>query len=236
METKEESANAPPRKPAKTRPPAKLVGPTAGLLLGIVFRILYFILQIVLRALIFVKREGPSLPRGPVIVAPNHCSFMDPVVMQMSAWRQLSSMMTEIYYNPLWCRWFFQLFRSIPVKEGRGNREALSNAIDALRRGWAICIYPEGSIALDGNLQKFQPGIAALAAAAHAPVVPVAILGTFETFPKHSRFPKLWRRIKIRYGEPIPPPDFNGDDSTRREGLRSYALRIQAAVEKLQKE
>lgn len=224
---------APPER--KTRRPAKLAGPVTGFFLECAFRVVCTILHIVLRLIVFVKREGPHIPKGPVIIAPNHNSFMDPVVMQMSAWRHLSFMMTEIYYNPLWSRWFFQMWRTIPVKEGRGNRDALEVSIEALRRGWAVCIFPEGSIAKDGKLQKFQSGVAAMAAAANVPVVPVAVVGTFDAFPRHARLPKLWRTIIIRYGEPIPPPFATGEEGARKDVLRAYSERIRDAVEKLQK-
>lgn len=230
----EPSAAVAPRRDRGARRPAKLAGPAASFLLEFGFRTLYLFLQVTLRFIVIVKREGPPLPKGAVVVAPSHNSFMDPVVMQMSAWRHLSFMMTEIYYNPIWCRWFFQMFRTIPVKEGRGNREALSFAVEALRRNWAVCIFPEGAIAKDGKLQKFQPGVAALAAAVGAPVVPVAVIGTYETFPRHAKIPKLWGKVTVRYGEPIPPPVVDTDESSRKETLRAYAERIRSAVEKLQ--
>src|SRR6185436_8092779 len=110
-----------------------------------------------------------------VILAPNHNSFMDPVMMQMSSWRHVSFMMSELYYNPGSVRWFFKFFRAIPVKEGKSNRDALAAAEKALAKGWAVCIFPEGGIARDGKIKRFHPGVAALAASSGAPVVPVGI-------------------------------------------------------------
>lgn len=214
--------------------PVRLVSPVAGAVLEFFFRITYCFLQIFLRFFVIVRRAGPHLPPGPVIVAPNHCSFMDPVGMQMSCWRHLSFMMTEVYYKPLWSRWFFQMWRTIPVKEGRVNREALSVAIDALQRGWAVCIFPEGAIAKDGRLQKFQPGVAALAEATGAPVVPVDIHGTFEAFPRHAKFPKLLKTVVVRYGAPIPAPVPGGDDASRREQLRAFSDQLRQKVVELQ--
>lgn len=202
-------------------------------LLEAVFRAVYLFASVILRLLVFTRREGPRLPKGPVIVAPNHCSFMDPVVMQMTSWRHLSFMMLEVFYRPIAVRWFFRLVRAIPVKEGRGNRDALVAAVDALKRGWAICLFPEGAIATDGKLQRFHPGVSALAVSTGAPVVPVAILGTFEAYPRHKKLPRLFCGITIRYGAPIPPPVDGGDETSRSAMLRAYAERVRDETAKL---
>src|SRR5262245_54624680 len=139
--------------------------------------------------------------------------------------------MTELYYRPWPVRWFFAWMRAIPVKEGRGNRDALAATAEKLREGWAVCVFPEGQIALDGKLQRFHPGVAALAGDARVPVVPVAVVGTFESLPRHARFPKLFRRGTGRYGAPIPPPDGGGaGDASRKEMLRAYTERVRSAV------
>lgn len=206
------------------------MGAIRDAVLELVFRILWFAFNVLFRLVVFVRREGPALPRGPVIVAPNHCSFMDPVVLQMSAWRHLSFLMTEVFYRPRGTRWIFQLVRAIPVKEGRTNRDALEASAEALRRGWAVCIFPEGGIARDGRLQRFHPGVAALAAATGAPVVPVAIEGTFEAYPRHRSFPRLFRKVVVRYGAPIAAPVPGDDEASKKEMWRSFAERLHAEV------
>ncbi|MFN0207632.1 MAG: lysophospholipid acyltransferase family protein [Planctomycetota bacterium] len=203
-------------------------------LFKIIFRTLYLIIHLLLRGIVFVKREGPPIPKGAVILAPNHCSLIDPPVIQMADWRHISFMMTDGFYNPPLTRWFFQAFRAIPVKEGRGNRDAIRAAVEALNRGWTVCIFPEGGIAKDGKLQKFHPGITVLAEAANASVVPIAVIGTFEAFPRHAKFPKMWRKVIVRHGAPIPPPEASGDEASRKELLRTYADKIRDAVAQLQ--
>jgi 1-acyl-sn-glycerol-3-phosphate acyltransferase len=200
------------------------------LVLAAGFRAVYLVLSLLLRFVVFVKREGPHLTQGPVILAPNHCSFMDPVVLQMSAWRQISYMMTEVFYNPRGVRWLFRFFRTIPVKEGALNRGALAAAEEALRRGWVVCVFPEGGISRDGALQRFHPGVAALALSTGAPVVPVSIAGTFEAYPRHRRLPRLFRPVKIRYGAPMRPQESQGDDASRKDLLRSFTEQIRSQV------
>ncbi len=201
-------------------------------LLGdVVWRLLWILFGCFVHRILFpMRREGPNLPRGPVLLAPNHTSFLDPVVVQSTSFRHLSFLMTEVFYDPIAVRWLFALMRSIPVKEGRGNRDALGAAVAALNNGWAVCIFPEGGIAKDGRIQKFNPGIAALSEATGAPVVPVAVSGTFEIYPRHAKFPRLFRRVvTVRYGAPIPalPP---GPDETRRERQRAYTERVREGV------
>lgn len=217
---------------ASLRNGARAPGRAADLVLQVGFRAFYVVFSVILRLLVFVKRDGPYLTRGPVILAPNHCSFMDPVVLQMATWRQISYMMTEVYYNPASVRWIFQLFRAIPVKEGSTNRSALEAAEDALRRGWVVCIFPEGGISRDGALQRFHPGVAALSLATGARVVPVSIAGTFEAYPRHRRLPRLFRPVSVRFGEPMAPlPDESGE--SRKEVLRGFTERIRGAVASL---
>jgi 1-acyl-sn-glycerol-3-phosphate acyltransferase len=187
----------------------------------------------VVRTLVRVRREGPRLPRGPILLAPNHCSFMDPVVVQATAWRNISFMMTEVFYRPWPGRWFFALTGAIPVNEGRGNRGALGAAIDALKQGRAVAVFPEGRIARDGMLQRFHPGVAAIAEATGATVVPVGIAGTYEAFPRHARFPRLFSRVTVRYGAPIPPPKGVGAEGSRKEMLRAYTERVRDACASL---
>ena len=195
------------------------------------FRIFWFLFGWgVFRLIVFLRRQGPHLPKGPVLLVPNHCSLMDPVVVQTTTWRHISYMMTTEFYDLPAFRWFFKAWGAIPVREGRGNRGALSAASEALRAGRTVAIYPEGGIARDGRIKRFHPGLAAIAEAARVPVVPVAIVGTFEAYPRHAARPKLFKKVIVRYGAPIPPPDLDGDDTTRRAKLRAYTERVREAV------
>jgi len=198
------------------------------------WRAFYFAAQAIVRPFVRVKREGPRLPAGPLLLAANHCSFMDPVVLQAAAWRHLSYLMTDVYYRPWLARWFFAWMRTIPVREGGGsNRAALETAAHALKHRWAVGIFPEGGISKTGELQRFFPGVAALAESTQTAVVPVAILGTFQVLPRHARFPKLFRKVVVRFGEPIPPPRVD-DERRRREELRAYTELLHDRVLALQ--
>lgn len=199
-------------------------------LVDLAWRVAYFPVWTLLHVLFRLRREGPRLPKGPILLAPNHCSFVDPAAIQMTSWRHLSFLMTEVFYRPWPVRWFFAWMRAIPVKEGRGNRDALGAAVEALRAGWAVCVFPEGQIATDGRLQRFHPGIAALAEQTGAPVIPVAVIGSYEAYPRRARFPKLFRPITVRFGAPIPPPAPRGDDASRKAMLREYTDRVRQGV------
>jgi 1-acyl-sn-glycerol-3-phosphate acyltransferase len=74
-----------------------------------------------------------------------------------------------------------------------------------LASGEAIILFPEGGISLDGRPKTFHPGIISLAAAAQAPLVPVAIRGAFEAFPRWRRIPRPGR-VTVVFGNPLPPP------------------------------
>lgn len=143
---------------------------------------------------------------GVVVLAPNHCSFADPVILQLACPRPVTFLMTESIYRLWWARWFFQLWCAIPVPDGGHPGAALKDALNALQQGSTVTIFPEGAVSRDGCLQRGHGGVAFLAARAAAPVIPVVMLGTFEFLPRTARWPRRCT-IRVRFGAPLNPPD-----------------------------
>lgn len=142
------------------------------------------------------------VPRqGPLIVAANHFSYMDPIALQAIFPRRIVFMMTELYYEGRG-KWLFQLLRCICVKEQGSNRAALEAGIESLKKNEALGIFPEGGVSREGRLQEGNPGIGFLALKSGAPVVPAFISGTYEAFPKGARMPRI-SKIKIVFGRPM---------------------------------
>jgi 1-acyl-sn-glycerol-3-phosphate acyltransferase len=143
---------------------------------------------------------------GPVLLACNHLSFMDPVVLQAALPRPIHYLMTaRLHRDPRW-RWVYRLFDTVPVTLGSGNFLALSEAAARLQGGAVVGVFPEGGISKDGTLGHFRPGVALLALRAGVPVVPVAIGGTREALPPGAYRPRR-ARIRVRLGSPIPVPE-----------------------------
>lgn len=163
--------------------------------------------------------------RGSVIVAPNHTSFADPVILQAFFPRHLTYLMTERYYRLPFLHQFFRFWGVVPLREGGWNREALRRAEEVLGAGRAVAIFPEGEISRDGLIHEARPGIATLARRSGAPILPVGIAGPERLLP-----PDTWRlhraRIALVVGELIPPQGLSREELTARvsEAIKSCGM------------
>lgn len=182
-----------------------------------------FIVWIMIHLIYRVRASGlENIPtEGPVIVAPNHVSFVDPLLVGGMIRRPVRFVMYyRIYKIPL-LHWIFRTAQAIPVAGRSENSEILENAYrrtrETLESAEVIGIFPEGAITRDGEIQPFKKGIEKIVAETPAPVVPVAIRGLWGSLfsrrdPLHKRRPhKLWSRIEILIGEPIPPDQFSAE-------------------------
>ncbi|MFI5890340.1 lysophospholipid acyltransferase family protein [Actinoplanes sp. NPDC051513] len=151
-----------------------------------------------------------NVPRtGPVILAANHLSFVDSFLIPLMTPRRVSFLAKEEYFRAggpkQWVtRTFITGIDAIPVPRGgyRAAQESLEAALRVLEDGGAFGIHPEGSRSRDGRLYRGRAGVAWLAIASGAPVVPVALLGTDRIQPVGARFPKLGK-VTVRFGEPM---------------------------------
>jgi 1-acyl-sn-glycerol-3-phosphate acyltransferase len=137
--------------------------------------------------------------RGGVILASNHQSFMDPVIIGTSLRRPLAYLARQsLYRNRFFGRMILAL-NAMPVPTAHFSPEALRRAVRLLRGGWPLVIFPEGTRTEDGKLLPLRRGISLLAARAGAPVTPVRISGAFESWPRHRLFPRPGK-ITIAFG------------------------------------
>jgi len=150
---------------------------------------------------------------GPVLIASNHLSFLDSVVIPVVAPRKVVFLAKSEYFTGTgitgWMRkaWFEGL-GMVPVdrEDTRAAIDSLAVALDVLRRGEAFGIYPEGTRSRDGRLYRGRTGVAQLALTAGVPVVPVGLIGTADLQPEDGAWPRL-AKVTVRFGEPI---DFAG--------------------------
>lgn len=170
-----------------------------------------------------VVAEGVQLiPRsGPVIVAANHRSYLDPIVLTavgMRRGRKLRYLGKKEMFDAPVIGQAMQLLGQIKVDRGSGDSAPLQHAVDALHRGEAIGIFPQGTIprgeAFYEAKLKARTGVARLAVEAEVPVVPVALWGTETIWPRNHRVPRVGellarRPVYAKVGEPI---SLKGDD------------------------
>jgi long-chain acyl-CoA synthetase len=182
--------------------------------LGPIERVFAWLLYIVNRALIRtvfrIRVSGLEhlAACDQVIVAPNHLSAMDPVLMAailpygflrrtaFAGWTGIA------FANPVF-RLFVRLAHALPVETDRAAFSSLALALAATRQGLNLVWFPEGRRSRDGALQAFRPGVGILVEAQRLPVVPTVIRGTFEAMPAGRAFPRLFQRIDVRFGAPL---------------------------------
>ncbi|MBD7951808.1 lysophospholipid acyltransferase family protein [Oerskovia rustica] len=177
------------------------------------YRVLKLILSLLAFTLLRPRVTGlNNIPRrGPVILASNHLSFVDSLLIPIVAPRHVTFLAKAEYFTGTGLkgrisRWFFTTLGHIPVQrdDPRAGQRSLEDALEVLNRGGAFGIYPEGTRSRDGQLHKGHTGVAWLALAGHAPIVPVAIQGTDKVQPVGSRLPRI-HRVTVQFGAPIEP-------------------------------
>lgn len=178
--------------------------------------------------------------QGGCLLVANHQSFLDPIAVGMGVTRRetfflgRSTLMSGI---PGWDR-FLLMLNCIPLDTSKGDISALRGAVQLAKDGAAVVIFPEGSRTFDGALQPFQPGVALLLKRAKVPVVPVAVEGAFEAYPRTTLLPKFFgARLAVVYGEPIEAKKLlekGPEQALHLLGEKIDALRLEARA-KLQK-
>ncbi|MDI2098430.1 lysophospholipid acyltransferase family protein [Ruicaihuangia caeni] len=173
--------------------------------------------------------------QGAVILASNHLSFIDSVVITLVAPRSVSFLAKADYFTGKgfkgWVsRSFFTSIGAVPVVRGAGKaaQDALDSGLEILERGEAFAIYPEGTRSLDGRLYKGRTGVAWLALTADVPVVPVALTGTQDLQPVGSSRLRL-AKVTVEFGEPLDLSRFGEARSgrARRHGTDAVMEAIQ---------
>lgn len=160
---------------------------------------------------------------GPVILAANHTGYLDGAVVVGLAPRPTHFLVLastfDLGVGPL-----LHLTGQIPLHQGRGDRTALTSALGVLERGGVVGIFPEGGRGR-GDLEKAEKGVAWLALQGHAPVVPVACLGTRATGQLASSWPRPRSRLVVDFGEPVPVTREAGIPGRVRLGRAAEAIR-----------
>jgi 1-acyl-sn-glycerol-3-phosphate acyltransferase len=197
----------------------------------------YVLLGPLLRLVFRPRIEGlEHVPAsGAAIIAGNHLSFSDHFLMPAILKRRITFLAKKEYFTGPGLKgrltaFFFRSAGQIPVdRSGRdAGRAALREGLAVLARGELLGIYPEGTRSHDGRLYKGKVGVAAMALGAGVPVVPCAMVGTFEIQPPGKRIPKI-RRVTIRFGRPLDFSRYAGMEGERAV-LRAVTDEIMYAI------
>lgn len=153
---------------------------------------------------------------GPIILAANHNSFLDSIFIPIVVPRNVVYLGKSDYFDKWWLSWFFKAAGVIPVRRegGKAGEASLLAGVDALQRGYAVGIYPEGTRSPDGRLYRGKTGMARMALRIGCPIVPVAIIGSREAQPPDRKLPKI-TRVGVRFGRPLDLSRYAGKEDDR---------------------
>ncbi len=170
--------------------------------------------------------------QGPAILAGNHLSFADHFFGPLNLRRKVISLGKSDYFTGRGVRGsltklFFSGVGTVPIDRsgGKASEAALRTGLRVLREGHLLGIYPEGTRSPDGRLYKGKTGVARLALESRAPVIPWAMVNTFEMMPPGSALPKLGIRPGIRFGKPL--------DFSRYYGMEEDRLVLRAVTDEI---
>jgi 1-acyl-sn-glycerol-3-phosphate acyltransferase len=202
--------------------------------------VLYWVIKIVvtpvLRVTCRIRVEGKEhLPRsGPVILASNHRSFLDSIFIPLLVRRRVTFVAKAEYFDDKRIAWFFRGVGQIPIRRegGSASERALESATEVLEAGGVFGIYPEGTRTRDGRLHRGHTGVARLALRTGAPIIPVGIIGSDEVQPIDSKLPRLFKTVRIRFGEPIELGHYQGRHDDRL-ALRDVADEVMFEIQQL---
>ncbi len=218
-------ATTPPDEPQRDPGPLRRLARIA--ILYNVRTALRVVLQCVCGARVAGEERVPL--RGGLVVAANHLSFADPVILQTYVPRFLTYLMTDKFYYAPVLHGLVAFWGVLVVKRQGLNKEALRAAGGILAAGGAVGIFPEGGISRDGLVHDAQPGLALLAQRARVPILPVGIAGT-ERLLAPDTFRLRRARLGLYLGELIRPAGQDRQELARQvtAALRLCAERARA--------
>ena len=191
----------------------------------------YWIFKFIFKGLfkIFFNLKVEGLENIPpmtnFIIVANHFSFMDAPVVMAAVPRKIHCIASKELYRMFWLKFFLRLVEAVP--SGNSSEKALQ----LLTQNENVGLFPEGGISRDGGLREFKRGVALLALKTGRPILPCAIIGTYQALPFGSRLPRF-TTIKLKIGKPkyfLKEFEDIIDDIYLQEGI----LKIRSTIEEM---
>lgn len=177
----------------------------------------------------FKVKGREHIPReGGVVIASNHVSYADPPVVGSAVPREVYFMAKEeLFRNPVF-GWLISRYNAIALRRAVGDLGAVKKAVELLKQGRAVLMFPEGTRSLSGRLLKPKPGVGLIACLAGVVVVPAHVTGT----DRLGRALLRRERLAVSFGEPVDPAGFTtgaGD----RQGYQKLTDEVMRRIEDL---
>jgi 1-acyl-sn-glycerol-3-phosphate acyltransferase len=171
---------------------------------------------------------------GPVILAANHASFIDPPLVGAGIQRMVNFLARDTLFKVPLLGALLRSWKVVPVDREGGGGAGLKAILDRLLGGGVILLFPEGTRTSDGRLRPAKSGIGLTVIKSQAPVVPVRVFGTYEAYHRGLKWPRP-RRVTVRYGRPLEFRELRAEAKTctkprLKEIYQQVADEIMAAI------
>jgi 1-acyl-sn-glycerol-3-phosphate acyltransferase len=178
-----------------------------------------------------VRGREHLLEDGPVLVAANHQSFLDPPLIGTLYHTEMWYLARKtLFKGPF--KWLYSQWNSIPVDQEKPDMASLKSIIRHLKSGHRVLVFPEGARTEDGSLGRAQAGIGLIAIKAGVPIQPIRIRGAREALPRGRAWIRL-ARIEVTIGEAIVLSPAERQQLSGKEGYATMADRIMSAIAEL---
>lgn len=155
-----------------------------------------------------IRRFGmEKIPaNGPCLIVANHQSHLDPPLVSMCVTNRQSHFVARVgLFSSKWFGGFIGALNALPIRNDTGDIGAIREVLGLLEQGHGVIMFPEGSRSPDGRMHEFKRGVGLLVKKSKCPVVPVAVEGCFDAWPRSRAIPRLFgQRVAVMVGDPIP--------------------------------
>lgn len=148
--------------------------------------------------------HGNVPPEGGVLICSNHQSYLDPVLVGLGFTRHCNYLARDTLFRFGPFGWLIGFVNAIPIDREGGGLRGLKETLKRLKGGEMVLIFPEGTRSRDGNISPLKPGFLVLARRSRVPLLPVALDGTFDAWPRNALLPRP-SVVRVCIGEPISP-------------------------------
>ncbi|MCE5304042.1 MAG: 1-acyl-sn-glycerol-3-phosphate acyltransferase [Planctomycetaceae bacterium] len=199
------------------------------------YRLLQRFLQLLAIVVYRVRFSGrENIPTsGGVLVVSNHQSHLDPPLVGIGVPRRMNYLARKTLFRFKPFGWLLHSVDAIPIDRDGFGLGGIKESLKRLKHDEMVVVFPEGTRTRDGQIAPFRAGFATLAVRSNAAILPAAVDGTYQAFPRGKKFPGPGR-IRVRYGRPILPSEFAG--RSEHELVAEAERRVRACFDALRHE
>lgn len=196
------------------------------------YRLLQRFLQLLAIVVYRVRFSGrENIPTsGGVLVVSNHQSHLDPPLVGIGVPRRMNYLARKTLFRFKPFGWLLHSVDAIPIDRDGFGLGGIKESLKRLKHDEMVVVFPEGTRTRDGQIAPFRAGFATLAVRSNAAILPAAVDGAYQAFPRGKKFPGPGR-IRIRYGRPILPSEFAG--RSEHELVAEVERRVRACFDAL---